>query len=99
MRIRQSISRVTADQVNRAFEGNLRAVVSWSTPVAAYCTGAGAAKVIEHDLGKVPNIIAVEPYVDSRWWVDQDDRRIWTAAQIVLRTSHAGLFVVRAGVQ
>lgn len=89
----------TPDKINAAAAANLKNVVRWSTPVAANSAGLGAAVVVPHDLGVIPNAIRVVPLVDSRWWVDQDDRSTWNTATVTLHTSHAGTFLVRAGIQ
>lgn len=90
---------VNADRVNTALRSNLKAVARWSTPVTIQSAGAGAAVVVAHDLYAVPNVIDIEPYVDSRVWADQDDRKAWNSGQVVFRSSHAGTFIVRAGAQ
>lgn len=87
------------DKVNSALSGNLKNVVRWSSAVSAYSAGLGAAVTVQHDLAAVPNVLHVEPYVDSRWWADQDDVRVWTSTSVTFHTSHAGTFIVRAGVQ
>lgn len=89
----------TPDKINAALRTNLKNVARWSTPVAASGTGSGAAITVQHDLGTIPNMLHVEPYVDSRWWADQDDRKIWSATALTFHASHAGVFIVRAGVQ
>ena len=93
------ISQSTPDQINSTIGANLSNVIRWSTPVACQSLGLGSAVTVKHNLGAIPNAIHVEPYVDSRWWADQDDRKTWTATTVTLHTSHAGIFVVRAGTQ
>lgn len=94
-----NVATPTPDQINRTISANLKNVTRWSSPVLVYGAGAAAAIVVTHDLQTIPNTIEVEPYVDGRWWADQDDRRVWNATQVVFRSSHQGQFVVRAGVQ
>ena len=93
------VNQPTTDQVNGALRSNLKSVTHWSTPVTVYSAGAAAAVTVMHDLGAIPNTIEIESYVDTRWWADQDDRKVWTVSTILFRTGHAGRFVVRAGVQ
>lgn len=99
MKLLSLVSSVTKDQINATAGANLKNVTRWSTPVAAASTGAGTALTVTHDLGAIPNTLHVEPYVDSRWWADQSDRAAWNATSITLHTSHAGVFIVRAGFQ
>ena len=89
----------TPDQINAALRVNTKNVVRWSTPVTIPSTAVGSTVSVQHDLGAVPNSIEVEPFIDCRWWVDQDDRAAWNATVIQFHTSHVGLFIVRAGVQ
>jgi hypothetical protein len=89
-----------ADQINSAAGANLKNVVRWSSPVVVTSNGAGATITVQHDLGTVPNRLAVEPWVDGRWWADQDDRRVWTSASVTFHVSPAtGRFTVFVGVQ
>lgn len=87
------------DAINTALRSNLKGVTRWSTPVTQYSAGLGAAVVVVHDLGAVPNFIDVKPLIDARWWADQDDRASWTATQIMFHCSHPGQYLVRAGFQ
>lgn len=93
------VSTPNRDQINTTLDKNFQNVIRWSTPVAVTSAGLGTAVTMTHDLNAIPNVIHVEPYIDSRWWADQDDRKIWTTTIVTLHTSHAGLFIVRAGVQ
>ncbi len=93
------VSDATSDQINLVLGANLKNVIRWSTPVLVASSGLGAAVTIQHDLKAIPNRFRVESYVDSRWWADQDDRKTWTATTITFHTSHAGVFIVEAGVQ
>lgn len=99
MKLLSLIRSASANEINTAAGANLAPVIRWSTPVAVAAAGLGAALTVQHDLRAIPNTIHVEPYIDSRWWVDQDDRKTWTATSVTLHTSHAGVFIVRAGVQ
>jgi hypothetical protein len=99
MNLLSLVSNPTKDQINTAAGANLKNVTRWSSPVAVNSKGLGAAVTVAHDLGTLPNRIAVEPYIDSRWWADQDDRRAWSASSVVFHTSHAGVFIVRVGLQ
>lgn len=99
MKLTAVVDNPSTDVINVALRSNLKNVTRWSTPVTVYSAGLGAAVTVSHDLQAVPNTIAVEPLVDSRWWADQDDMRTWNATTVTLHTSHAGQFVVRVGFQ
>lgn len=89
---------LTADKLNTANVGNLQNVTRWSSEVVVNSAGAGAAVVVTHDLGTVPTMLHVEPWVDSRWWADQDDRRVWSLTTVTFHVSApTGRFSVRAG--
>ena len=101
MNIRAQVANpVNADQVNLALTGNLRNIIAWSSPNVVTSLGAGAAITAAHNLGTVPSVIHVEPWVDSRVWADEDDRRVWNAKTITFHVSAAtGRFTVYAGVR
>lgn len=99
MKVLSIVDGATPDKINTAIGANLKNVARWSTPVAIASAGLGAAVTMTHDLMAIPNCFHVEPYIDSRWWADQDDRKIWTDKVITFHTSHSGVFIVRAGVQ
>lgn len=99
MKLLSIIRGATANEINTTLGANLKNVIRWSTPVAVASAGLGAALTVTHDLNAIPTALHVEPSIDSRWWADQDDRKTWTATSVTLHTSHAGMFIVRAGIQ
>ena len=99
MKPMMNVDNARPDTVNTAIRANLKNVIRWSTPVTVYATGSGAAVTFQHDLGVTPTALEVEPWVDTRWWADTDDQRIWSATSVTFRTAHAGNFTVRAGYQ
>jgi hypothetical protein len=99
MKLMAVIDQPKPDAMNVVLRANLKGVTRWSSPVTVYCSAVGSAVAVTHDLGAVPNAIAVEPLIDARWWVDQDDRSVWNATTILFRSSAVGRFIVRAGFQ
>lgn len=99
MRPQVAVDRITTDAINAVNGANLRNVVRWATPVTIVQTSVGGALTISHDLRVTPNVLYVEPYIDARWWADQDDRRVWSSSQATFHASHLGSYVVHVGVQ
>lgn len=99
MKLLRYISASSSDEINAAATANLQNVVRWSSPVVAFCPTAGTQVVVNHDLNAVPDRISIEPWIDCRWWCDQDDRAGWTQYAIAFHCSADGKLTVRAGYQ
>lgn len=97
MKVIALVDNPSPDTINTATRSNLKGVTRWSTPVTVYSAGLGAAVVVQHDLGAVPNDLDVSSYVDGRVWADQDDRAVWTSTAVTFHVSHGGQYVVKAG--
>lgn len=93
----QPIDNPSVDTINSVVQQNLRRVIEWSAPVEAVATTAGASVTVRHNLGTVPSFIDVKPSQDSRWWIADDDRKLWTSKAISFSASAPGRYTVSVG--
>lgn len=92
---------LNADTVNATLARNLRRVVAWSALVTVTATAAGQTVTAKHDHGlKLDpslSVLAVQPWQDSRWWMSESDRRLWSDKLFAFSVSVPGRYTVAVG--
>lgn len=84
--LRDELNRLFAEVRVRLWGVEERAAISGTSSAVA-----GGATYINHTLGRIPTGVHLEPQADTRWYVTEANRLLWSATRIVVTFSAASV--------